>query len=62
MGASPERRKLGSQRIAELTSPEPLEAGEKTLRQLHCEDDTENYGDGCLEGIETGRGGEAELA
>ena len=48
--------------MAELTPPEPLEAGEKTLRQLHSEDDTENYGDGCLEGIETGRGGEAELA
>ena len=48
--------------MAELISPEPLEAGEKTLRQLHSEDDTENYGDRCLEGIETGRGGEAELA
>lgn len=48
--------------MAELTHSEPLEAGEKTLRQLHCEDDTENYGNGRLEGIETGRGGEAELA
>ena len=37
--------------MSELTPPEPLEAGEKTLRQLHSEDDTENYGDGCLEGI-----------
>ena len=48
--------------MAELTSPEPLEAGEKTLRQLHCEDDSENDGDRCFQGIETGRGGEAELA
>ena len=47
--------------MAELTSPAPLEAGEKTLRQLHSEDDTENYGNGSLEGIETGHGGEAEL-
>ena len=48
--------------MAELTFPEPLETGEETLRQLHCEDDSENYGDRCFQGIETCRGGEAELA